>query len=87
MIKSESVRWQSQRLGASGSAVRRPQRRGRLVAFRSSAGGFEGDSPVVFPQSLVLLWRQKGQVTDQGDQNNSTSCIFLHRFVESERDF
>ena len=39
-------------------------------------GGFEGDSGVVFPQSLVLLWRHKRQVTEQGDQNHSTSCLF-----------
>ena len=49
-------------------------------------GGFEGDRVVVFPQSLVLLRRHEGRVAKQGDQNHSTRCLYLQRFVESERD-
>ena len=73
--------------GSSRSAAGRPRRRGRPVAFRSSADGFEGDRGVMFPQSSVLLRRHEGKVSEQGDQNHSTSSIFLQRFVESEREF
>ena len=41
----------------------------------------------MFPQSSVLLRRHEGQVYEQGDQNHSTSCVFLQRFVESEGEF
>ena len=73
--------------GASRSAAGRPRRRGRPFAFRSSAGGFEGDRGVVFPQSLVLSRRHEGRVAEQRDQNQSTSCLFFQRFIESEREF
>ena len=55
--------------------------------FRSSAGGFEGDRGVVFPQSLFLSQRHEGRVVEQGDQHHYTSYLFLQRFVESEREF
>ena len=84
---SKIVQWRSRMPGASISAAGRPRRRGRPVAFQSSAGGSEGDRGVVFPQSSVLLRRHEGQVDEQGYQNHSTSCLFLQRFVESEREF
>ena len=73
---SKSVQWRSQMTGASGSASGQTQRRGRPVAFRSSAGGFEGDRGVVFPQSSILSQRQEGQVAEQEDhiETNKTEA-------------
>ena len=41
----------------------------------------------MFHQSSVLSRRHKGRVAEQGDQNHSTSCLFLQRFVVIDREF
>ena len=50
-------------------------------------GGFEGDFGVVSPQSSFSRRGTRDKLLSRGNQNHSTSCLFLQRFVESEREF
>ena len=84
---SGSVRWRLQVLECQEVPPDNPEVVCGLALLRSSAGGFQGDRGVVFPQSSFLSRRHEGRVAEQGVQNHSTSCLFLQRFVESERGF
>ena len=60
---------------------------GGLLRPDSGAGGFEGDSGVVV-LSLQSLAEARGTSCQAGGiKRHSTSCLFLQRFVESEREF
>ena len=84
---SESVRWRSRMPGALRVPPDDPVVVGGLLLSDRVSGVFEGDRGVVVPQSSVSCRGTGDELPSRGLKNHSTSCLFLQRFVESEREF
>ena len=82
-----SVQWRSRMPGASSVPPDDPVVVGGLLRSDLGAGGFEGDRGVVVPRSSVSCRGTRGKLPSGGNKNHFTSCLFLQRFVESEREF
>ena len=84
--------WAIQCGGGCGFRERRECRRTTSSSWAAccvliGCGRLRGGRGIVFPQYSGLFRRHEGRIAEQGDQNHYTSCLFLQRFVESERDF
>ena len=77
------MRCRSCMLGASRLPLDNLVVMGGLLRSDLGTGGFEGDRGVVVPQSSCGGTRD--ELPSRGNQKHSTSCLFLQRFVESER--